>query len=371
MSNLAQTIFELKRNPGKLPSQTVPNLRGNIITLAVVDVDASLRGSANAVNKLLALNEHIKAKNSEKEPESVSTAPTEDISSTLMFEADTAIMPKPCVAITSTEDAVPTDTYSKTDPLPSFSMQLRASKEHMIDKNELVNELKARDELKDPIMERPLDTSYEAPPRKCKDPGAFTVTFGIGETLIHHCLIDLGATVNAMPYSLYCSFRLGPLKPPKLLIELGDKSRVRPIGLLMDLTLRVGDLVVPADFYVLQMGDDRDDDPLTLILGRPFVFATKTKIDMDTCLLSLAFGGLTSNFYIYQDRDHPSTKKPPDIVNTSYLGALVPDLPDEARHATKKVALSRVSLQTREDVKANPPNRWRADMSTPFDEGFR
>ncbi|CAM8977902.1 unnamed protein product [Rhodiola kirilowii] len=91
-----------------------------------------------------------------------------------------------------------------------------------------------------------------------KDPGAFTVTCGIGETLIHHCLIDLGAAVNAMPYSLYCFLKLGPLKPPKLIIELGDKSCVRPIGLLEDLTLRVGDLVVPADFY---------EDPPTLILG--------------------------------------------------------------------------------------------------------
>ncbi|CAM8883101.1 unnamed protein product [Rhodiola kirilowii] len=259
---------------------------------------------------------------------------------------------------------------TKIDPPLSFSMQVRASEEHMIDKDELGGRLEARDELKEPTMERPIATSQEAPTGKCKDPGAFTVTCGIGETLIHHCLIDLGAAVYAMPYSLYCSLKLGPLKPPKLLIELGDKSCVHPVGLLENLTLCVGDLVVPADFYVLQLGDDRDEDPPTLILRRPFLFAMKTKIDMDTGLLSLAFGGRTSNFYIYEDDDRPCTKKPLDIVNTSYLAALLPDPPGETSCATRSAAMIKVSSQTREDVKANPPDRWGADTSTSLHDDF-
>ncbi|CAM8930647.1 unnamed protein product [Rhodiola kirilowii] len=64
MSQIAQIVSELKRDPGKLPSQTVPNPRGNISTMVVIDVDAALKESVDAVNKLLALNEHIKAKNS-------------------------------------------------------------------------------------------------------------------------------------------------------------------------------------------------------------------------------------------------------------------------------------------------------------------
>ncbi|CAM8997328.1 unnamed protein product [Rhodiola kirilowii] len=356
MSQIAQIVSELKRDPGKLPSQTVPNLRRNISTLAVVDVDVALRESADVVNQLLALNEHIKEKIAKKSRSQCTPPPTEDISLMLMSEANTAIMSKPGAAITFEADAVLIAENSKHDPLPSFSMQVRAPKEHIIDKSELRNELEVRDELKEPTMEHSLATSHEAPPGKCKDPGAFTVTYGVGETLIHHCLIDLGAAINAMPYSLYYSLQLGPLKPPKLLVELGDKSRVRHVGLLENLTFRVGDLAVPANFYVLQMRDARDDDPPTLILGRPFLFTTKTKIHMDTCLLSLVFGGQTLNFYIYEDEDHPSTKKPPDIVNTSYLGALVPDLPDEARHATKEVAMSGMSSETREDVKANPPD---------------
>ncbi|CAM8960799.1 unnamed protein product [Rhodiola kirilowii] len=234
----------------------------------------------------------------------------------------------------------------------------------MSEKGEPEGRLEGRHEQHDLMMERQVSTSHEAPLEKSKDPGAFTVTCGIGETQIHHCLIDLGAAVNAMPYSLYCSLKLSPLKPPRLLIELGDKSCIRPVGLLEDLTLHVGDLVVPADLYVFQMGDARNNDPPALILGRPFLFTTKTKIDMGTGSLSLAFGGKILDFYIYGDDDRPCAKKPPDIVHTSDLGALVPDLPEETVHTNGPVAMSKMSSPTREYVKANPPDRWRADTST-------
>ncbi|CAM8999235.1 unnamed protein product [Rhodiola kirilowii] len=310
MSQIAQPVLELKRDPGKLSSRTVPNPRGNISTCAVVDVDATLRESADAVNKLLALNEHIKARNSEKAPKSVRITSEEDISSTLMSEEDAPITLRPYGPLTSTADATCTDAQSKTDPLLPFSMQVIAPEDHVIDNDELEDELEVKHESEKPTVEHPRATSQEAPPKKCKDPGAFTVTCGVGETLIHHCLIDLGADINAMPYSPYCSLRLGPLKLPKLLVELGNTSRIRPVDLLEDLILHVGDLVVPADSYVLQMGDARDNDPLALILGRPFLFVTETKIDMGTCLLSLAFVGNTSNFHIYEDADRPYMRKP-------------------------------------------------------------
>ncbi|CAM8968750.1 unnamed protein product [Rhodiola kirilowii] len=314
MSEIATAVSKLKNEPGWLPSATIPNLRGNISTLAMVE------------------------------------------------DADEPLTPRP--------DATRADAKSKTKPSPSCSMQVIAPEGHMIDKNEPEGRLKARHEQNDPTTERTLATSHEALPEKSKDPGAFTVTCGIGETQIHHCLIDLGAAINVMPYSLYCSLGLGPLKPPRLLIELGDKSCIHPVGLLEDLTLHEGDLVVPADFYVLQMGDARNDDPPALILGRPFLFTTKTKIDMGIRLLSLAFGGKTSDFYVYGDADRPCTRKPPDIVNTLDFGALVPDRPEDTMHVNGPAAMAKMSSPPRRNVKANPPDRWRAEPSTPIHESF-
>ncbi|CAM8997282.1 unnamed protein product [Rhodiola kirilowii] len=356
MSQIATTVSELNNDSGRLPSQTIPNPRGNVCMMEVVDVDAALRESAYLVNKML----EMKARDSEEEPSSEYTGPLEDIGPPAPKEEPAETL-KPDAVETFWLGPVLTTENSLTNVL-SCSMQVIASEGRVTHKEGLEGRMEAKQN--DPMMERPLATSHETPPGKSKDPGAFTVTLGICETQIHHCLIDLGAAINVMPYSLYCSLKLGPLKPPRLLIELGDKTCIHPVGLLEDLTLHVGDLIVPADFYVLQMGDARNDDPLALILGRPFLCTTKTKIDMGIGLLSLAFDGKTSDFYIYGDDDRPCTKKPSDIVHTSDLGALVPDLQEETVHTNGPVAISKMSSPTREYVKANPPDRWRADPST-------
>ncbi|CAM8880510.1 unnamed protein product [Rhodiola kirilowii] len=323
MSNLAQDVSELKRDPGRLPSQTVPNLRGNVSMMEVVDVDAALMESAYWVNKMLEPVD-TEARSSKEKPAVESTNP-EPLGP---IRPGALITPRPGPVLTA-------ENFETT--VPSCAMQVIAFGGHVINKDEPEWRLVARPTQNGLMMRHPLATSHETPPGKSKDPGAFTVTCGIGETQIPHCLIDL---------------------------ELGDKSCIRPIGLLENLTLRVGDLVVPAEFYVLQMGDARNDDPPALFLGRPFLFTTKTKIDMGTGLLSLAFGGKISDFYIYGNDDRPCARKPSDIVHTSGLSALVPDLPEETVHTNGPVAMSKVSSPTREYVKANPPDRWRADPST-------
>ncbi|CAM8930637.1 unnamed protein product [Rhodiola kirilowii] len=82
MSQITTSVSELKNDPGRLPSQTIQNPRGNVNTLAVVDVDAALKESAYWVNKMLI----IEAGSSKKELGSVTTAPTMDIDSTQTSE---------------------------------------------------------------------------------------------------------------------------------------------------------------------------------------------------------------------------------------------------------------------------------------------
>ena len=40
-------------------------------------------------------------------------------------------------------------------------------------------------------------------PPKCKDPGTFTIPCTIGNTRFERCMLDLGASINVMPYSIY------------------------------------------------------------------------------------------------------------------------------------------------------------------------
>lgn len=40
---------------------------------------------------------------------------------------------------------------------------------------------------------------------KCKDPSMFTIPCTIGNTRFENTMIDLGAFLNVMPYSIYAS----------------------------------------------------------------------------------------------------------------------------------------------------------------------
>ena len=52
-------------------------------------------------------------------------------------------------------------------------------------------------------------------PPKYKDPGCPTVSCNIGNFRIQQALLDLGASVNLLPYSVYEQLGLGELKPPR------------------------------------------------------------------------------------------------------------------------------------------------------------
>ena len=65
-------------------------------------------------------------------------------------------------------------------------------------------------------------------PPKYKDPGCLTVSCNIGNFRIQQALLDLGASVNLLPYSVYKQLGLGELKPTKVTLQLADRSIKKP-----------------------------------------------------------------------------------------------------------------------------------------------
>ena len=61
-------------------------------------------------------------------------------------------------------------------------------------------------------------------PLKYKDPGCPTITYTIGLNQIERALLDLGASVNLLPYLVYLQLRLGELKPTSMTLPLVDRS---------------------------------------------------------------------------------------------------------------------------------------------------
>ena len=69
-------------------------------------------------------------------------------------------------------------------------------------------------------------------PVKFKDPGCPTISVNIGGTCVEKALLDLGASVNLLPYSVYKQLGLGELKPTTITLSLVDRSIKFPRALL-------------------------------------------------------------------------------------------------------------------------------------------
>ncbi|XP_050147310.1 uncharacterized protein LOC126622570, partial [Malus sylvestris] len=183
-------------------------------------------------------------------------------------------------------------------------------------------------------------------PPKCKDPGSFTIPCVIGNTRFESAMLDLGASINVMPYSIYASMNLGALKNDGVIIQLADRSNAYPKGVLEDVLVQVNHLVFPADFYVLEMDESDHAPSLPILLGRPFMKTARTKIDVYSGTLSMEFDGEVVNFNLsdsikYPSEDHSCFSI--DIIDSLAQGYL-DDLNDDA---LEKVITRGMELKTK------------------------
>ncbi|WJZ81304.1 hypothetical protein VitviT2T_001153 [Vitis vinifera] len=74
-------------------------------------------------------------------------------------------------------------------------------------------------------------------PVKYKDPGCPTISVMIGGTCVEKALLDLGASVNLLPYSVYQQLGLG--EPTSITLSLADRSVKIPRGMVEDVLVQV------------------------------------------------------------------------------------------------------------------------------------
>ncbi|CAN6580912.1 unnamed protein product [Malus baccata var. baccata] len=119
------------------------------------------------------------------------------------------------------------------------------------------------------------------------------------------CMLDLGASINVMPYSIYASMNLGELKQDGVIIQLADRSNAYPKGVIEDVLVQVNHLIFPADFYVLEMEDSSHAPSLPILLGRPFMKTARTKIDVFMGTLTMEFDGDIIRFNLSETIKYP------------------------------------------------------------------
>ncbi|XP_074266269.1 uncharacterized protein LOC141588742 [Silene latifolia] len=96
---------------------------------------------------------------------------------------------------------------------------------------------------------------------------------------------------------------LGDLKPIRVSLQLSDRSVKFPIGVIEDVPLVVGKLVIPCDFFVMDMPEDYD---VPIILGRPCLATGGAMIDVKSGKLYLKVGEDRVKFELHKSMEAPS-----------------------------------------------------------------
>ena len=163
-----------------------------------------------------------------------------------------------------------------------------------------------------------------------------------------------------MPLSVARKLSLGELTPTTVTLQMADRTMAKPKGVIEDVLVKVGKLIFPVDFIILDM---EEDSQVPLLLGRPFLATGAALIDMQKGVLTLRVGEEAADFNLLQilknlDIDREDYKLVDDVylnnsdcyydcndqlpineneMNFQYLECVNADFPHISLYSTEKV----------------------------------
>ena len=308
-----------QQEKGKLPSQPIQNPQGqNSVgmsgpsegTFEHCKAVTTLR-SGKVIDKTIQTKEPIQ----ESQIESV---------------RDDEVLDKPYVLRTNVIDSEPEEDKATHIPLAPYPHRLRIPKKvnNHFEIYELFKQVKLNIPLLDSIKQIPSYTKFlkdlcmvkrklgvnkeafmteqstslirnNLPP-KYKDPGSPTISIVVGNSKLGHALVDLGASVNLLPYSIYVDIGLGELEPTNITLQLADRSVKIPRRIVKDVLVQVDKLYFPVDFVVLDTQFVVNQGTQFLVnLGKPLLAIANAIIHCRGGLMTLSFGNMTVNLNIF------------------------------------------------------------------------
>ena len=107
----------------------------------------------------------------------------------------------------------------------------------------------------------------------------------------YHGLCDLGASMSAIPFTLYQEI-MDDIAPVELedidvTIKLANRDTITPLEIVRDVEVLCGKIKYPTDFLVL---GSPLDDLCPIIFGRPFLNTVNAKIDCEKQTVGVSFG---------------------------------------------------------------------------------
>ncbi|CAN6687775.1 unnamed protein product [Malus baccata var. baccata] len=221
-------------DPRQLPSATIPNPKGGFDSAKAITLRSGKEVGAGSSSKTGHNEDEILQMEEEE-----SRLPTAKVVPPLPQVPKTPNLPNLSHKGKNVSNSVHTNVFPSNVPFPSRFMQTK-KEEAEKDILETFKKVQVNIPLLDAIKQVPRYAKFlkelcitrkrmstkevvkvsenvsailqrKLPP-KCKDPGSFTIPCVIGNTRFESAMLDLGASINVMPYSIYASMNLGALK---------------------------------------------------------------------------------------------------------------------------------------------------------------
>ncbi|KAM1376153.1 hypothetical protein ACFX2F_037924 [Malus domestica] len=255
MGQIAEVVGQI-RDQGRLPSSTIPNPKGGFESAKAITLRSGKEVGAGSSSKTGHNEDEILQMEEEK-----SRPPTAKVVPPLPQAPSTPNLSNSSDKGKNVSNSVHISVFPSNVPFPSRYMQAK-KEEAEKDILETFRKVQVNIPLLDAIKQvaryakflKELCTTRKRMstkevvkvgenvsailqrklPSKCKDPGRFTIPCVIGNTGFESAMLDLGASINVMPYSIYASMNLGALKNDGVIIQLADRSNAYPKGVLED-----------------------------------------------------------------------------------------------------------------------------------------
>ncbi|XP_050875569.1 uncharacterized protein LOC127079191 [Lathyrus oleraceus] len=119
---------------------------------------------------------------------------------------------------------------------------------------------------------------------KDKDMDYVTIPCTIGDIQFKKALIDLGASMSLMPFSIYRKLGIGTIQDTRMKLQFIYHSVKRPYSIVEDILVKIDKFMFPDDFVILEMSKGRcmidiEDGTVTLK-----VYDEELKIDVQNTM---------------------------------------------------------------------------------------
>nr|GFA91347.1 reverse transcriptase domain-containing protein [Tanacetum cinerariifolium] len=285
MMNFMQNLYNNKpSSSSSLPSNTIPNPKGEAKAITTI--------SGMSYKEPLIPPPGVEQQEPTEVTKDTELPSTEDIQppSVQVQEKENEPIEKPFVVIPKAKANLPylsslvKEKLREKDDIPAakfmeifrdlhFELSFADALVHMpkfapMFKKLLNNKNKLIELTKTPLNENCSAVVLKKLPEKLSDPGRFLIPCNFSEFNICLALADLGVSINLMQLSIWKKLKLPTLNDTKIVLELADRTILKPTGVAENVFVKVGKFYFLADFIVLNfIADPR----VPLILGRPFL----------------------------------------------------------------------------------------------------